>query len=432
MADTVKLNETENNIIADEAIKETSEAEVSSEAEASSEELMAENSEEKSNEEATNERSGKENSKVVPDEQVEDATEGLPDEIVQKIQPKPIRTTNAAVRKANAERARRRVETRMQREKNDEIRESNIANESVLESAIARGAFVTGKVSSVEYLEADGMKEVAANVFLDTRTKIVIPFDELFPENPIQIDTVDLSTAEGRRAYLDRKLRFAKKLIGSDIIFILKERFYDAENNIAFFSATRAEAMRKLRKQSFTGDMARYHEGDIVDAPIIAVSLHAITVEFGGVATTIKQHDLTLHYYKNLNYSEFHVGGTVKVRIDKIMELDNGAIQLRLNHIACELEDAKSRCHLINKYTYTHGIITNVHRIGHEQQGIRMFAWLDKLELPARIVGFTRNSFGRAVVSGTDVEVVVLGHDPNGFLRCRISQIFESEDKSRF
>lgn len=316
------------------------------------------------------------------------------------------------------------ADERVARERKIEEEQIALTKESSLRSAIYKRTPLRGTAAAVETMtNKDGEQEVCVAVLLDSNVKVVIPFQELYTYNPIDLrhsnskegGPVDLTTEKGKREYMKRKLSFAEKMIGAEVTFQLLDVYPDG--NIIIGIGSRAEAMRRTAARMFGGSSPRIKVGDVGEATITTVARHALAVEFNGVDVVIPQYRLSLRYMKFV-FEKFHSGEKLKVKVREIEFDEDGNVKsLRLDHIACELADALDRNRMVSDGTRTKGIITNVYRFPGSRD-INIYAWLPTLDLPAKVLSIDANEFGREIKSGDSVRVQVKGRDERGYIKC--------------
>lgn len=316
------------------------------------------------------------------------------------------------------------ADERIAREKKIEQEQIALTKESALRSAIFKRTALSGTAAAVEVMtDADGEQEVGLVVLLDANVKIVIPFRELYTYNPIDLNhsksktggPVDLKSEAGKREYLRRKLSFAEKMIGVEVTFQLLDVYPDG--NIIIGIGSRAAAMRRTSAKMFGGPNPRIKVGDVGEGTITTVARHALAVEFNGVDVVIPQYRLSLMWMKFV-FEKFHSGDKIKVKVREIeLDEDGNVKKLRLDHIACELADARDRYHMLSNGARIKGIITNVYRFP-GSRNINIYAWLPTWEFPAKILSIDANEFGREIKSGDSVRLLVKGHDERGYITC--------------
>lgn len=325
----------------------------------------------------------------------------------------------SAPAKSRKEALKEKADARVAREEKIASEQIELTTESALLSAKNSKMPMKGRAAAVEIMEYKGEEEVALVVLLamgKSRVKVVIPFGELFTYNPIDMSTVDKSTADGIHKYVARKRSFAEKMIGAEVTFALVEVIPENGGHFMALGSRRA-AMRRISRWAFGGAKPRVKEGDIGTATITAVSRHAVAVEFNGVDVVIPQYRLTLRWMRYAN--EFYkIGDELEVRVNEIkFDAEGNVDQLRLDHIACELAEARDRYVLLRDGARLKGIVTNVYRPAGTRH-IFIYAWLPDWEIPARVLRIDANEFGREIMAGSSLRLEVAGHDENGYVSC--------------
>ena len=304
-----------------------------------------------------------------------------------------------------------------EREKNLAEQQQDISNELSLRNAMNRRRIFNGKIVAVEEIGSGENRDIAVIVILGNNIKVIIPFDELFPRNPLLYSTIDI-TKETPQRVLQRKRQFTERMISGEHPFIITRIENDGDMILALGS--RAQAMHMISERAFGGEHPRFQVGDLIEARVSSVSVNSLTVMFEGVDCTIQMANLTRSWVLDLHH-KYAVGDPLYARIRGIRN-DNGVYRLQLDTIAVELEDAKERYRIISDGARTRAIITAVFRTQTREGGAagspRIFAWIPNYELPARVVRLDSNTFGHAVSAGNEVIVRVINHAEDGYLIC--------------
>jgi hypothetical protein len=307
---------------------------------------------------------------------------------------------------------------------------SDIVNEASLRTAMNRRRIFNSKILAIEEIGSGAQADIAAVVLLSKNIKVLIPFGELFQINPMDYSRVrpEDDTQLNR---IRRKRQISEKMIGCETPFIITNMEPDGDLIIAVGS--RAKAMQAISERAFGGSNPRFKVGDMIEAQIISVSVHSLTVMFEGVDITIQQHHLTRKYLLDLR-DAYRVGEPIYARIRGIKQNEDGIYRLQIDTIAVELEDAMDRYSIVKEGTRTRAIITAVFR-GPEQANGRagtpkIFAWIPNYELPVRVVRLDSNTFGREISAGTEVIVRVNRHADDGYLVCEA--IYDYGNNSMF
>ena len=222
-------------------------------------------------------------------------------------------------------------------------RERFLAGWSALRTAMRRHNIVNGVVSSVEIRHVGGPDEVTEDfvllaVMLDGGYKVLVPLEEFYQENPIDMRTAtDLDTAEGQRELTRRKRALAEKLYELQIPLIITDmEMNDRDETGAYDYAivgSRRKALDIIEMQNFgseRGGNQTIKEGDMVPATITSVSIHGVAVVVGGVDTRIPMRLLTFRYLLDAR-TAYHVGQELLVYVNKIETLPNGRHEIEVS-----------------------------------------------------------------------------------------------------
>lgn len=311
-------------------------------------------------------------------------------------------------------------------------RERFLAGWSALRTAMRRHNIVNGVVSSVEIRHVGGPDEVTEDfvllaVMLDGGYKVLVPLEEFYQENPIDMRTAtDLDTAEGQRELTRRKRALAEKLYELQIPLIITDmEMNDRDETGAYDYAivgSRRKALDIMEMQNFgseRGGNQTIKEGDMVPATITSVSIHGVAVVVGGVDTRIPMRLLTFRYLLDAR-TAYHVGQELLVYVNKIETLPNGRHEIEVSAKQSELQSAKMRQKLLPVGTSTLGVITSVRpapsRPDIPAGTLNITAYLKMYDMPAIVRGLPVAYLGRPPIAGDEVRLVVLGFTPAGFV----------------
>lgn len=311
-------------------------------------------------------------------------------------------------------------------------RERFLAGWSALRTAMRRHNIVNGVVSSVEIRHVGGPDEVTEDfvllaVMLDGGYKVLVPLEEFYQENPIDMRTAtDLDTAEGQRELTRRKRALAEKLYELQIPLIITDmEMNDRDETGAYDYAivgSRRKALDIIEMQNFgseRGGNQTIKEGDMVPATITSVSIHGVAVVVGGVDTRIPMRLLTFRYLLDAR-TAYHVGQELLVYVNKIETLPNGRHEIEVSAKQSELQSAKMRQKLLPVGTSTLGVITSVRpapsRPDIPAGALNITAYLKMYDMPAIVRGLPVAYLGRPPIAGDEVRLVVLGFTPAGFV----------------
>ena len=308
-----------------------------------------------------------------------------------------------------------------ERERRQALSQAQIANESALISAIHTQRIFTDRVAAVEEMRLGDHTDVSAIVMLGKSFKVIIPYEELFkvsPVNPAEFNNLEHSA--DRFNFMRQKRRYIQRMIGGQIPFCLTA--YEQDGDDMVLLGSRVRAMEIQSRTYFGGNHPRYKVGDVVSAKITAVNNSSIVVLIGGMDVVIRQRQLTRRFYLDL-HDGYKVNQDLLAVLTDVQTDEKGTVtSISLDPIRIELEEAKSRYHVLRDNGRTKAIITRISkRTGEDGREIRnMFAYLPTFDLFARIVRMDANAFGHEMTVGTQVMVRVIkdGHSEDGYLLC--------------
>ena len=350
------------------------------------------------------------------DVQVESREEEKEEERAAMEQARKERPRRASEAARTAQSARARAE---ERERNALLSQARIANESALISAIHTHQIFTDTVAAVEEINVGGHLDVAAIVLLQKAFKVIIPYSELFKQSPVSpAEFNNLKTGTDAFNFMRRKRQFIQRMIGGETPFCLTA--YEMDGDSMVLLGSRVLAMEPQRRTYFGGRNPRYKVGDVVSAKITSVNNSSIVVLVGGMDVVIRQRFLTRRFYLDL-HDGYRVGQEIRaVLTDVQTDASGDVVSISLDPIRVELEDAKSRYHLLRDNGRTKAIITSVRErtLADGRKVKNMYAYLPTYDLFARVVRMDANTFGRNITVGTGVLVRVIkdGHSEDGYL----------------
>lgn len=304
---------------------------------------------------------------------------------------------------------------------NEEARQAAITKLATLRNYVNRKTVLKANVAAVEALELGGRSQWGVSLFLDDSTKVLIPYEEIYFDNPIHksernprgLTVEEMSTPAGRREYQLRQRQMLNRLIGAPFSFCLSRVYTPDEDGNVLTLGTRREALLQLRNRAFYGRAPRITEGIVTEADIIAVGDHGISVVVGGVDYQFSQWNLTLRYMDTTR-THYRPGDKIKVLVKSIRTDADFNVRLELDHIAIELAEAKRKLPLIKDGSRSTGIVT---RVGQNTSNI--YVWLTELNMPARLRNIGPHDFNRNITRGTTLQVQVVGREPTkGLLHC--------------
>ena len=315
---------------------------------------------------------------------------------------------------------RQKAEDSAAREERIAEMERELGDASSLRRTMEKGTAVWAVIAGVGEMDTPGGTMVYAIAFGEetgTRVRFLIPYEEMFTRNLMDMSTVDTTTEKGRAAYSFRKRQMLQKMLGLRVpvcVTNISDGGEGASGNM--YIASRRLACEKQRKAAVRN--GRPKEGERCTATVISVSPHSLALNYEGFETAVQQSRLTERYLPNLTV-RYRPGDTIDFVAENV-KTEDGSLSFDFNTRRAELEDALARQETIRLRTVARGTITRIYT---ENGNLNIFAWLPDWEMPAKIPGMEPSSFGRPPRSGDDVLLTVTGFLPSGYLRARISSL---------
>lgn len=317
---------------------------------------------------------------------------------------------------------------RKEREEANAERSAFLLGWDAMNTAMKRKSIIKGVVSHVEEHKNpdNGESTFMLAVILEGRYKGLVPFAEIYQENPIDMRTVDVSTAKGKADLLKRIRAMCEKLLLLTIPLIITDMSIDT--NAQFdgdypyvILASRRMALGILENQNYNEDRpggAQIHEGDTVMAQITSVGIYGIAVVVGGVDTRIPMYNLTYTPLMDAR-TAYNVGEEIPVHVNRIQKGDDGHYSVSVDAKRPELEKAKKRHKLLPVGSVVMGIITSVRpvkRPGRPAGSLNIIAYIRSHDCPAIVRDMPANMLGREPKFGDELLLSVKGYTPGGFV----------------
>ena len=270
-----------------------------------------------------------------------------------------------------------------ERAEKNELRENTLMNWEGLKSARHERRILKSRIIAVETLNE---KTIVA-VLMVGGFRVIIPYSEMYVDPPIDKSTLRTDVDRVRR-----EKQILDKLLGSEINFIITEISgipdkNGSDANAYAVIASRKEAIAKIAARNFNkrrfDGQANVNIGDIVEATIISVGMHAIWVNVKGFDVKIEMYRLT-HQYIDDCRNNYEPGQTIKVYISDIdYDVDGVAQSIVVSAKAAEVYDFIPRLKNIKSGMHILGTITSISKSKKNpgQTNIRLF--LNSFNVPA-------------------------------------------------
>ena len=322
---------------------------------------------------------------------------------------------------------RQREEAREERRTD---REQFFAGWSALNTAMKTRRIVNGTVAGVEEINLAGTERekesrtVALAVIIGGIYKVIIPFDEIYRDDPIDRSTVNLETNAGRDSLVARQKQMAEKLFGISIPFLIT---FMAKNDNAQYAqdgdysigGSRKQAIEIIEKANYEprrGADAIITEGSYTGAYITAIGHFSVSVNVGGIDTQIPLRNLTFRYVNELQTAGLYkVGDTINVCVSSVKKRADGAHVIVVNAKGAELEAAKKNKGILPIGTRVIGVLTSVRPSRTYPNRIVMTAYLSGYAIPALVRAMPPDAIGHLPQSGDEVRLTIEGFNDAGF-----------------
>lgn len=358
----------------------------------------------------------------------------------------------ASVRVSRSQRLRAREE--LNREREALVRERNefLIGWDALNTARARNTVLRAPVVAVEIKSIgprgdnnQSRREVFLVSSINGRYKILIPFHEIYQDNPIDMtDPANMVT---------RQRQMATKLLNSNIEFCITGLFPGTESDFSDYlcSGSRRQALDIISQRNYRvpkgGSEANLKVGSRTEATVVSVGAHALRVNVGGVDTQIPLWNLTFKYVNDLR-DMYVAGDKIDVEIREINNRADGKYDVIVSARSLEIENASKRLHFLGgRGTQVMATVTRVrysrdndnnttsfdeYRQGEEVSGgnggrLVMYAHIaSPLDLPARVYGMDESGLFRRLMPGDLIRVSVIGVADDGIVNCAFNAVHGS------
>lgn len=312
------------------------------------------------------------------------------------------------------------------RERKNTERQKLLTEDSAVRSAIKNGRLIHATVISTDkiYTEEKILTVAYAVTEGEVKTKVTVPYEEMYNRNLIDMSTVDTSTPKGRGELAGRQEQMLLKMVGLRTSVCITDIVDDPRKgyDIPLVIASRKAACEAIRRYAFI-DNNKYKNGGMYQATVMSVGSKSLAVSFSGVDKVINLYSLTDRYITDLN-SHYKVGDKIDFIAENIT-VENGSVDLEFNTKGAELRHALENSKLV--YVGETGKAT-ISRIYRTKAGkLNITAWMDYYDMAVIIPEVDASCIGIEMTSGTDILVRVNGKYPSGYLSGSIRSVLNSE-----
>lgn len=339
----------------------------------------------------------------------------------------------AARQEAKRERARQRAIDQAGKRNNTR---SFIIRWNAIDAARKDDQFIQIRLSSVVVRSLNSAiskinREVCVVGLTNNEMPVLVPYSQLFLDDPISEDSIDLSTEFGQNSLVGRKKALCEKMYGLSIPVVITdmhEGIIDEDGKPVEFEiyASRTQAIKQIQKYNFGKSENRNRRMDVgrfVNATVISVSDKSIRVTVGGVDSTIPLAHLTFRYVASPDVlSEmYHVGDRIRCMIFEIKEKDDGTYDVSLDASIVEMLEARRKQDvLLQKGAQCVATITKTfppREIG-GQYDVQLI--IDQYNMPAKATDININDFAVPLRPGDVMRCKVNKFSKNGMTYVRI------------
>lgn len=314
--------------------------------------------------------------------------------------------------------AKRSLSPAEQREKMDrrdtqlEAIRSAIYNKTILKNTVVGVQPITIKDTTIMCLAFP----------LPEGIKVIIPYNKVFQNPPINPDSVDESTEEGLADYHIRQRQVLDSMVGAETRWLPENIISDENTDQIIVVGSRTAAMEIDRETYYFRENANIKNNSTYRGRVVFVNPHSAMVLLGGVEKIIPQATITNRYAADLR-EIFSPGDRIPIAV-KDLRVDKAGkrISVKFDCLTGELIEAQENISNISPNELTFATISKSIPYKDESGAsrVRLYAWIDGWNVPAKITGVPYNRFGIPLKMGDKVRVKITGVDEEGYVTCFI------------
>lgn len=244
-----------------------------------------------------------------------------------------------------------------------------------IQSAIRHRTLMRGVISMVTEKSVGGMKMACLIIPLENRIQVIIPYSEIFQNDPIRPERVHLDTEEGRRDYFERQELIARKLIGLETRFVPTALLEGGEDEITYVLASRKQYLEIFRRHSYLSENPSVRPNAIYNGTVTNVGKHTLRVMVGGIEKDIPYRVATNRPIINLE-DVYAVGDILPVYIRSV-DIKNGDADAEFDLITAEIESSRPN---LNQYQPGASVMATISKVlaaGEAQDNCRLYGWVN-------------------------------------------------------
>ena len=291
--------------------------------------------------------------------------------------------------------------------------------------------------------------ELVAVALFENRYKVIIPFQELYRENPInmslyhdfktlnKVGEVDENSVYDEKLlaeYNRRENNIIERLYGYITPFIVVDIEEGDSADERVILGSRKRAIRHFARANFLpaeDGSTKMKVGDIVDCMVMSVGNGAIWVNVGGVDTKVPIMALTYRYigtrYETgevIKLSKYYYPGQMlKVVITEIEQTPQGPRLLVTGKPTEQMENKVRQKSLITIGMQVKATIVNLGE-GSDGASVKMMCYIDDYDMPAVVPAYVPQGRGKPERGRTALLTITGRYETTGMLSAKCRLIF--------
>lgn len=311
---------------------------------------------------------------------------------------------------------------------NAEKLENKLKLESAIEgfrTAAFNSTILKNRVEIVKAISIKGHKVFGISFIDEQGIPVLIPYNKVFQNDPIDYTSVDLSTKEGAEDYLKRQRQLLEPMMNAVIRWIPEAVVEpDDEDGTVTVVGSRTAALTVDRQNYFLSENPNIVENGTYHGRIVVASKHSALVQLGGVEKMIPQFYLTNKYCDDVR-EIFSPGDIIPITVRNIeIDRENGIVtNVDFDCLTGELMEAQDRIKLMTPGAFTTARISKALNLDSDENSVsrtRLIAWCEAYKAPVKITSVPINRYGVPFKKGDDVTIKVTGRDDAGYPTCYI------------
>ena len=373
--------------------------------------------------------------------------------------------TKVIVERSKMEAAEKKAKTRadvisdakrraVERELKSQARIERVTAWAEVKAAKESGRILYARIVGTQRLStaataASAATEVVAVALYDNKYKVIIPFSEIYRDNPInmslyhgfktlnekgEVDELSVHDEKAQSEYNRRQNGIIEKLYGYITPFLVMEIEEGETADERVILGSRKKAIRHFTRANFLpreDGTTKIKAGDIVDCMVMSVGSGAIWVNVGGVDTKIPVANLTYRYigtkYETgevIKLSKYYFPGQMmKVLIKEVQQTPQGPELIVTAKPTEQIANKVRQKSLITIGMQVKATIVNLGE-GADGASVKMMCYLDDYDMPAFVPSYVPQGRGKPERGRTALLTITGRNENNGMLSARCRMVF--------